>query len=868
MTVILLIQMAVIPALLVVLAGMLILHVGSDRTAGRRYLLFLLSAGVLMIAAVFVARQLTPESDNRPASTVSNLLAPVLIGVLALILVNLKPLARLRPGEKALAFLLGLVILVLLAFIWQPYGMIHAILSGALLLAAVWVLVGTSDALVIALSVASLVLLALFNTAWLVIPDLQPPPWLRIPFVILLFALPGLVVALAAVLISAGLRLLPRPENVSQPGAATAFRFRAVWRLGLAALLLGYLAYTILWASIWDQTSDGLVGGVVLSMLAGLIAIAAGMLMGVTATGWRRSAGLAFAVLVPLLMFGAFDYGGDVSYHAITEARAARIQRAVERFHARDGRYPEELRELVPRDLLRISRPIILQGRGWCYQGGQDYYRLGAFYREYFSSPLSLYIYASAGTPPESGWACEEKLAELKARYDPPPMYERDMAPVPTAEPLPTSVIPIPRTPVQPLVRARSITLGTWSADGKYLAFGLLETSEGPPLTTLNFLSAESGNVCQADERYPPISSLRRQYAWLPDGRLLFISEEGEIDLLKPCEAGRERLTDRYSAKFSQVAAYEGKSSRILLKNQESFWILDGDSLEARQIPEVSPNPYEVHWDNYAWSPGGERLAISRLNGRDRKAGSTLYLVAGDTGEVVKSLPLEYASDQSAPWVEWLTRDELLLDSGGVLAVMDLRSDPPRIVHVLKDIFALDIAYPDEISSMASITDKAEESYHLAVRVNHPRNQDSYLYHSETGSVEVLRHEVNTILFFPDGEWTKLRNLPEWEDVPDEYELVWVDAPGKETRRLVVQGHTPRNYPTLFATYLPRSSQMAFSSSQGISLVSVPDGELLRFWELAGGEGSHYAHLLATPDEKAVVAVAEGVGLYFIPLPP
>ncbi len=861
MTMTLLIQIGVIPALLVVLAGMLILHVGSDRTAGRRFLLYLLSVGVLLIAVVFVVGQL----DNRPAFLVSNLLGPGLTGVLVLILVNLKLLAQLRPGEKALALLLGLVVLVLLAILWrQPYGMTYGMVPGALLLAAAWALVGRFEALGVALSLVCLVLLALSNVLPLVYPDLQPSTWLCLPFVLSFFFLPGLAVALAAALISTGLRLLPRPENAGRPGAVPASWFPAVLRLGLAALLLGTLAYTILWASIWDQTSDGL-GGIAYSTQAALIAIAAGMLMGVTSTGWRRSAGLAFAVLIPVVMFGMFDYGWDVSYHAITAARAARIRRAVERFHARDGRYPEELRELVPRDLLWIPRPVILQGHGWCYQGGQGYYRLGAFYREYFGTPLSLRIYASAGSAPESVWACEEKLAELKARHDPPPMYEHDTAP--TEEPLPTSVVPIPRTPVQPLVRARSITLGSWSLDGKYLVFGSLEATEEPSSTTLSFLNAETGHVCQADERYPPISSLRRQYAWLPDGRLLFISEGGEMDLLKPCEAGRERLADRYPAKFSQVAAYEGKSGRILLESEQAYWILDGISLEARQIPGVSPNPYEAHWDNYAWSPGGERLAISRLNGRDRKAGSTLYLVAGDTGEVMKSLPLEYASDQSAPWVEWLAKDELLLHGGGILAMVDFRSDPLRIVNVLKDIFALDIAYPDEISSMASITDKAGESYHLAVRVNHPRNQDLYLYHSETGSVEVLRHEVHTILFFPDGEWTELGNLPEWEDVPDEYELVWVDAPGKETRRLVVQGHTPRNYPTLFARYLPRSSQMAFSSSQGISLVSVPDGELLRFWELAGAEGSRSTHVLATPDEKALVAIADGVSLYFIPLP-
>ncbi|TEU16690.1 MAG: hypothetical protein E3J25_02700, partial [Anaerolineales bacterium] len=148
-----LILIGAIPALLIVLAGMLVLHVGPERTAGRRFLLFLLAVGVLLTAAVFVAGQLTPQGDNRPAATVSSLLAPALTGTLALI--YLKLLARLRPVGKALAFLLGLVLLVPLAANWGRLQMPWLLLPSALLLAAVWVLVGFSNALAVALSLAS-----------------------------------------------------------------------------------------------------------------------------------------------------------------------------------------------------------------------------------------------------------------------------------------------------------------------------------------------------------------------------------------------------------------------------------------------------------------------------------------------------------------------------------------------------------------------------------------------------------------------------------------------------------------------------------------------------------------------------------------
>jgi len=57
---------------------------------------------------------------------------------------------------------------------------------------------------------------------------------------------------------------------------------------------------------------------------------------------------------------------------------------------------------------------------------------------------------------------------------------------------------------------------------------------------------------------------------------------------------------------------------------------------------------------------------------------------------------------------------------------------------------------------------------------------------------------------------------------------------------------------------------MVFSSSQGISLVSIPDGALLHFWNLVGGSGN--AYVLPSPDEAALVAVVDEARLYWIPL--
>lgn len=415
---------SIIPAILIVLGGISILQKGPEHTSSWRILFYLLFIGVLLMTVVFVIERISLEHNTWLTNQISTLSTPIVIGVFALILTNLKLLAQLKQREKVLAILFGLILLALLVrSAWiQPYGMIQVILSVTLALAFVWVFASKYDALGITLSLLVLIMLALFSADYL--DRLSSlPEWLRNAIGSLFFSLPGMVVALAAVWITSGLKLFRQSENNHKAPRNSIFWLSAIFRFCFAAVLLVYLAYTIVWASIWDQTSDGL-GGIMFATWSSFAAIATGMLMGVTATKWYRSVGFIFAILVPALMFAAFSYGWSVSYHAITKERASRIQDAIESFYTENGRYSQELSELVPNYLLRIPEPIILRGESWCYQGGQDYYRLGAFYREYFSTPLSLREYASAGNPPETNWACEQQLAAMKTRYDPPPFNE------------------------------------------------------------------------------------------------------------------------------------------------------------------------------------------------------------------------------------------------------------------------------------------------------------------------------------------------------------------------------------------------------------------------------------------------------------
>jgi hypothetical protein len=396
-----------------------------------------------------------------------------------------------------------------------------------------------------------------------------------------------------------------------------------------------------------------------------------------------------------------------------------------------------------------------------------------------------------------------------------------------------------------------------------YLVFGLPEISGNQSVTSLSFLKADTGEVCPAGNTQLETGfedGVHEHFAWLPDGGLLYVPSSGDMTILSPCKPDSVSLTDSYPVTFTHALDYHAQTGRVLLKNQDAFWILDGHTLEAIQIPKVTPNPFEAHWDHFNWSPEGNRLAISRLNGRTAREGSTLFIVNAGTGEVQHELALDIASDQSAPGVEWTSEEELLLHGNNALFLIDFRTDPPKFTDVLREIFLLDISYPNDISTFAW------EGEHISIRVNHPRNQGIYIYHPETGQVDIIQpKDAGPLFFFPNGEMVEMANYLA-EPSEDKYELIWVDAPDMPTQTITLQGHLPRNYPNLFPRYLPNSEQLVFGSSQGVSLVSIPDGETLGFWELAGG-GGYSSYVVPSPAYPALVVVADGDGLYYIPLP-
>ena len=365
--------------MLVVASGVLIRKRGNPETAGRRFFLFLTWMSIGLLAVILIINGLSPLGFG-----VITLLAPVASGVIALTLIHLREWHTLHSREKALIFL-GLILLTILAVVQIWVGSVRgssnqlfiffglAIFSISIILPIAWPIGKHYPAF---LGVAALLFMALFNgfeLGALPLPAESLPVWLTVLSVAAYVTLPAFVIAAMATLTSNSLKLLPS----SGESDSTSWR-PVIGRMALVVILLGYLLYTIAWLWIWDGTDDGL-RSLAMLMVSGMAATAAGMVIGLTLTGWRAWTGLAFAILtVGLIFLAALGLEGRFHPYAITDTRALRIQEAVEGYREKTGSYPAELEALIPGELWRIPRPMIFQDQGWCYEGGTDYYRLGA----------------------------------------------------------------------------------------------------------------------------------------------------------------------------------------------------------------------------------------------------------------------------------------------------------------------------------------------------------------------------------------------------------------------------------------------------------------------------------------------------------
>lgn len=416
---------------------------------------------------------------------------------------------------------------------------------------------------------------------------------------------------------------------------------------------------------------------------------------------------------------------------------------------------------------------------------------------------------------------------------------------------------------LQPLLAGQALGTGSWSPAGDYFFIPLMEAAGSPGsdrrVTRLHFIAANTGQDCPASETFLGAQG-SQNYVWLDAGRLLFIDAKGRSLLFKPCQAGSEDLSERFNGPLVRIAQPPVATSSmaagpLLLEAATTYWLLDPASLGAHPLADPLPSPDLT--DSIARLPSGRQVSIIQpVSGQPGR--SRLVLIDLESGQALRSLEVEASAEGRGPMVEWLGPERPFvwsLSPSGPL-MLNLASDPPGQVQVLAGLFGLGLTYPDQMSSMGVVYPTAGENFHIVAHLNLPDDRSIFVFHGEDGKVENLAGDKPVLLVFPGDQYMAL--VP-WQDAPsyeDEYELVWIDEPQKPAAHLQVSGHTPRNIANLQSRLLPGGERILFGSTQGISLVGLPNGETLAFWQLIGAENAVLPSLSLAPDGQTLIVVA------------
>jgi hypothetical protein len=186
--------------------------------------------------------------------------------------------------------------------------------------------------------------------------------------------------------------------------------------LGLGVILLSRTLYNLYDLTLWDATYDPL--GYIWLIFPILAVLLAGVMLSVALTGRRKLAGLAYAVLVSVVLIAVSASAQRVDFRQETADRAERTVQAIESYYARRESYPETLSQLTPWHILPLPKPMIIYGQDWCYESGDGYYRLGFLDREHWSDPRLIgRVYKPAGKTIDAPPICMDEFTAVQTSH-------------------------------------------------------------------------------------------------------------------------------------------------------------------------------------------------------------------------------------------------------------------------------------------------------------------------------------------------------------------------------------------------------------------------------------------------------------------
>jgi len=240
------------------------------------------------------------------------------------------------------------------------------------------------------------------------------------PLWTILFFWPSLALVGSALLLHIGLsHSLAKEDSIPSDGGNPFWarinqpKNLTVVSLALSAILLIKTLHSLYWLTAWDAAGDSI--DFFLLIMPTFATMISGFMLFLTLPEKFKIAGIGYIVLVPLIMGAVSISAQGYDYRQVTTNRAERIARKIELYYKREGSYPEALSQLSPWYILSLPKPMIIYGQDWCYEGRDDYYRLGYIDREHWSDPRLIgRVYKSVGDIPDIQKICFREFTRLQ----------------------------------------------------------------------------------------------------------------------------------------------------------------------------------------------------------------------------------------------------------------------------------------------------------------------------------------------------------------------------------------------------------------------------------------------------------------------
>jgi WD40 repeat protein len=448
----------------------------------------------------------------------------------------------------------------------------------------------------------------------------------------------------------------------------------------------------------------------------------------------------------------------------------------------------------------------------------------------------------------------------------------------PTQAPSSTAIpeeVNMEKLPIPVLVTGNNLQGGNWSLDGSYFYYTDLgplgEPAPNQAIKSLSFLDARTGEICPSIQEtvtftqdewhfYPEGIDLNERILWwIEDNRLLYLDPFGELMALRPCSDSTENWSASLPDSIPSFRYGPAAGSQILLKGELAYWLFTTSTRQSVKLD--IPAPEEGKEISLDWSPWEPKLISSWIEERQGEYWVVLAYIDAVTGSASPITEFQASPElqNSYPMyvgVGWLSKDQILVgDISSWSRLYDLSSQPIQFTNLFPDLFGMEFPGMGPIMSSNTIRGTGGRDYHFTFTTGFDMDAQYYIYHAENGAVDQYPLDPSLLVIFPTGQGDIVSSYMGSQPSNNTYRVIFVDS-DTQPYDLVAKGHTPGQNSWSSATILPGGQRVMFSSIQGISLVDLQSGEILKFWGLENQE--QYADFYAwlSPDGMSVVGFA------------